>query len=338
MKLGIFANAYADLSLKEALKKIHHLGAEYVELASGEEMGNPHIDPKELLTHTEKLREFKSLLDAFNLKVSAISCHGNPVSPRELVKNRSIDSMNDAVLLAEKLGIDRIVAFSGCPGDCEEAEYASWVVMGEPAEYRDSLEWQWETKLIPYWSDFVAFARDHGVNRIALELHPGFSCYNPKSLKKLRDRVGDEIGANLDLSHLLWQGMDPIMVIRELGETIYHMHAKDVSFDQEDSAINGMLTTVDYPEPLSRPFNFRIPGFGHGLQFWRNVFAELRKQGYDDVASVELECELFDVTYGMIRATDFLRQAMLFDSMNVHDKWLDTVIEPTEEQRLFYGI
>jgi len=30
---------------------------------------------------------------------------------------------------------------------------------------------------------------------------------------KLREAVGEEIGANCDLSHLFWQGCDPVEVI-----------------------------------------------------------------------------------------------------------------------------
>ena len=66
-----------------------------------------------------------------------------------------------------------------------------------------------------------------------VELHPGQCCYNPRSLKRLREECGPEIGVNLDFSHLLWQRMDPILVIRELEGMIYHMHAKDISMDAE---------------------------------------------------------------------------------------------------------
>ena len=68
----------------------------------------------------------------------------------------------------------------------------------------------------------------HNVHKIALELHPGFCVYNTRSLLKLREAVGPEIGANLDPSHLIWQGMDLIAVIRELGKAnaIFHFHAK----------------------------------------------------------------------------------------------------------------
>jgi sugar phosphate isomerase/epimerase len=114
------------------------------------------------------------------------------------------------------------------------------------------------------------------------------------------------------------------------------MHAKDVSVDRPERRENGMITGIDFPRPLDRPFNFRTVGFGHSLQYWRDIFAELRKQGYDYVVSIEMECELFDAQYGVRYAIDFLESAILSDSIAIKDKWLDLVAEPTDEMRELY--
>ena len=71
--------------------------------------------------------------------------------------------------------------------------------------------------LIPYWKKMAAFANEHGVYKIAFEMHPGFCVYNPETMLRIREAVGPTLGANLDPSHLFWQGIDPIMAIRELG-------------------------------------------------------------------------------------------------------------------------
>ena len=91
----------------------------------------------------------------------------------------------------------------------------------------------------------MAFAKAHGVNKIALEMHQGFCVYNTYTLKKLREAVGPEIGANLDPSHLIWQGMDPIKVIRAWAATpSSHVHAKDTKIDPINGPIDGTWTTV----------------------------------------------------------------------------------------------
>jgi sugar phosphate isomerase/epimerase len=121
----------------------------------------------------------------------------------------------------------------GCAGDHPGARYPNWVTCPWPDDYLKILDYQWNDVLIPYWKEFTAFASSHGVTKIALELHPGFMVYNSETLKRLRDAVGPEIGANFDPSHLIWQGMDSVAVIRELKDCIFHVHAKDLKIDPE---------------------------------------------------------------------------------------------------------
>lgn len=161
---------------------------------------------------------------------------------------------------------------SGCPGDYEGSALANWITVSWPMDYAESYRWQWETQVLPFWKEFTAFAREHKVDRIALELHPGQCCFNPKTVKRLRKACGPEIGVNLDYSHLLWQRMDPILVIRELKGMIYHMHAKDIMFDEAMVRENGLINTAYFDEPGKRSWNFRTIGYGHGTEFWRNVF------------------------------------------------------------------
>ena len=76
------------------------------------------------------------------------------------------------------------------------------------------LDWQWKEKVIPYWKEAAKFARDHGIRRLRWRCIRILCVYNPRTLMKLREAVGEEIGANNDLSHLFWQGCDPVEVIR----------------------------------------------------------------------------------------------------------------------------
>ena len=59
-----------------------------------------------------------------------------------------------------------------------------------------------------------------GIERLAFELHPLHLVYNVPTFERMRDAVGPIIGANLDPSHLFWQGMDPLAVIRALGPAV----------------------------------------------------------------------------------------------------------------------
>ena len=138
------------------------------------------------------------------------------------------DDFVNTVLLAEKLGIDRVLTFSGCPGGSPEDKTPNWVTCPWPDDFSHIVEYQWNEVLVPYWKKMTAFAAEHGIKKIAFEMHPGFCVYNPETLMKLRNLVGsDLIGANFDPSHLFWQGIDPVYAIRYLGKSIYFFFFND---------------------------------------------------------------------------------------------------------------
>lgn len=314
MKTGLFSSARRDLSLEGFLDYAGELGVQMVELGCGEEAGTNMCNPRQLLTDDAAYSSFQEALKRNNLEVSALSCHGNPISPNKEQAVKSDKLMRDAVLLAEKMGLKTIVCFSGCPGGDEHSKYINWVTVSWPMDYPLVYKWQWEEVLVPYWKDFTAFAAGHGIEHIALELHPGQMCYNPETVKRLRADVGsDLIGVNLDFSHLLWQRMDPILVIRELKGMIYHMHAKDIRIDEQKVHENGLINTAYFDEPEKRSWNFRTVGYSHGLDFWRNVYAELRAVGYDYVTSIEMECDTLTASDGVHKAAEFLRQCVPAD-------------------------
>ena len=253
------------------------------------------------------------------MEISALSCHGNPVHPQKEIAASYDKTIRDTILLAEKLGLHQINTFSGCPGDCETSLHPNWVTCPWPEDFSEVLKWQWEKVLIPYWKDLVPFAKKHGVNKIALELHPGFCVYNTESLLKLRDAVGEEIGANLDPSHLIWQGMDPVAVIKKLGDAIFHFHAKDTKIDKYNTAVNGVLDTKHYSDEMHRSWIFRSVGYGNDLLYWKDIISALRLVGYDYAISIEHEDSLMSQNEGLSKAVDFLKQVITVE--NVGDMW-----------------
>jgi sugar phosphate isomerase/epimerase len=222
-----------------------------------------------LLNDEAELKKFLDTIAKYNVQISAFSCHGNPVHPNKEIAKEFDDVIRKTILLAEKVGVHQINTFSGCPGDHPGAKYPNWVTCPWPNDFLDILDYQWNEVLIPYWKDLVAFAKAHGVNKIALELHPGFAVYNTDSLLKLREAVGPEIGANLDPSHLIWQGMEPVAVIRKLGDAIFHFHAKDTKIDKYNTAVTGVLDTKGYGDVLNRSWSFRSVGYGNDLVYWK---------------------------------------------------------------------
>ena len=321
MKLGVLTVILSE-PIDAALKYLSGLGVQAIELGCGGYPGNKHCDPAALLADEAKLKDFKSMVADSGMIISALSCHGNPVHPnKELAKQFHAD-FEAAVRLAEKLGLDTVITFSGCPGDFEGAKYPNWVTCPWPPDFLDILDYQWDGVLVPYWKKTAKFANDHGVTKIALEMHPGFCVYNPETLLKLRAAVdGKTIGANFDPSHLFWQGIDPAKAIKDLGPAIFHFHAKDSAVDSYNAASNGVLDTKHYTDEINRSWIFRTVGYGHDMRVWRDIISALRLVGYDHVMSIEHEDSLMSPKEGLEKAIYFLKQAMIFEAKPTEISW-----------------
>ncbi len=311
MKIGVITNLLGNLPLEEALEYFVSKGIEMVEIGCGGYPGDAHANPDVLLNDDSKLEEFKALLKKYNVEISALSCHGNPVHPDKAVAKEFDDAIRKTILLAEKLDVHQINTFSGCPGDCENSKYPNWVTCPWPNEFGEILEWQWNEVLIPYWKGLVAFSKAHGVDKIALEMHPGFCVYNPESLLKLRAAVGPEIGANFDPSHLIWQGIEPVAAIRALKGAIFHFHAKDTKVDKYNTAVNGVLDVKPYSDEINRSWVFRSVGYGNDETYWKDIISNLRMIGYDYAISIEHEDSLMSQNEGFTKAIDMLKRAVI---------------------------
>lgn len=316
MKIGVLTVALANMPLADACKFLAEQGVEAVEIGCGGFPGKAHCDPEVLLHDDDKLEEFKQSIYGNGLIISALSCHGNMVHPNREKAKAFEQDFDNAVLLAEKLGIDTINTFSGCPGDCAESKYPNWVTCPWPEDFLEILDYQWNEVLIPFWKEKVKYCRAHGVTKIAFEMHPGFCVYNPETLLKLRRAVGPEIGANFDPSHLIWQGIDPVAAIKEIGKegAMFHFHAKDTKLDKYNIAVNGVLDTKHYSDELNRSWIFRSVGYGNDLAFWKDISSALRLIGYDHVMSIEHEDSLMSQKEGLLTAINTLKQTVIQES------------------------
>ena len=305
--------------LEPALKYLHSLGVDSLELGAGGYPGRVLMDPKDYLDNPARVEELKALLAKYEMKICAIACHGNPIHPNREIAQRFHDQFVDAMKVAVMLGVDTMIAFSGCPGDCETSRNPNWVTCPWPPEYKEILDWQWNEVMIPYWKETAKLAEEIGIKKIAFEMHPGFCVYNPATLLRLREAVGPIIGANVDPSHLFWQGMDPCEAIKELKGAIYHFHAKDTKIDAANTAKNGVLDTKGYDDILNRSWVFRTVGYGHGKEVWNNIISTLKMVGYDGPISIEHEDGLMSPKEGLEKAITFLKEVIIY--VNAGEMW-----------------
>src|SRR5580704_3109976 len=308
--IGVFDPVYADLSLDEMLDRVSALGLEAMEIGTGGYPASPHCPVKELLDDPAKLRAWKKKFEDKNIHVATLSCHGNPIHPDPKIAERDAESFRHTVLLAEKLDVKVIVGFSGCPGGSPADTQPNWITYRWPPEYAEMQDWQWKEKVVPYWKQAAKFAREHGIHRLAFEMHPNFVVYNPMTLLKLREAVGEEIGANCDLSHLFWQGCDPVEVIHFLGKQglIYHAHMKDTVFYPDNVAKYGLLNFAFATSDLGLASEtFRAVGYGHSASLWKSVVQAYMDIGYEGILSIENEDPILSGEVGVERAAYVLK-------------------------------
>lgn len=317
MKLGVFTVLFSDKSFEDMLSYVSSKGIEAIELGTGGYPGDAHCKVDELLNDDTKLQSFKQKISDHGLIISALSCHSNPLHPQKQIAEPADELFLKTMHLASKLGVPVVNTFSGCPGDHENALYPNWPVAAWPNDFQEVLKWQWEEKLIPYWKEKNDLAQSLNV-KIGLELHGGFSVHTPATLLRLREACGHMIGANLDPSHMWWQGIDPIEAIKILGRenAIHHFHAKDTIFDQQNMNRNGLTDMTDYSNMRDRAWYFRSVGFGHDQKTWADIISTLRLFGYDYVVSVEHEDGLMSIEEGFTKAVENLKPIIVKDSIS----------------------
>ena len=315
MKLGVITVPLYDRSLEDALCYLKGLGVEAVEIGCGGFPGDGHSHREELLADKSKLKAFKYLFKKYDMEISSLSTHGNAVHPDKEVAAKFHNDFERTCILANELEIPRVITFSGCPGDAPGAKYPNWVTCPWPDDFLHILDYQWNDVLIPYWIKEAEYANKYGVSMIAFEMHPGFCVYNTETMLKIRKAVGPTIGANVDPSHLIWQGMDPVEVIRTLGKekAIYNFHAKDTRIDKTVTAVNGVLDTKHYSDEINRSWVFRSLGYGTDEKLWKDMISMLQLVGYNHVLSIEHEDSIMTSKEGLEKAIAFLKNVMIHD-------------------------
>jgi sugar phosphate isomerase/epimerase len=308
--IGVFDPVYKDLSLDAMLDKVSALGLEAMEIGTGGYPEAHHCPLDELVADASKAKAWQKKFEDRGIHVATLSCHGNPIHPDPQHAKKDAETFRKTVLLAERLGVKVIVGFSGCPGGSASDTQPNWVTYRWPPEYAAMQDWQWKERVVPYWKEAAKFAREHGIHKLAFEMHPNFVVYNPRTLLKLREAVGEEIGANCDLSHLFWQGCDPVEVIHFLGKqgAIYHAHMKDTAFYPDNvnkyGVLNFAFETRDLPLASE---TFRAVGYGHGAELWKSIMKAYMDIDYQGIFSIENEDPILSGEVGVERAAYVLK-------------------------------
>jgi sugar phosphate isomerase/epimerase len=307
MKLGFVSDSLGGLAFDALLDNAARLGVSGVEVNTGGWSTAPHFDLVTMKASADARRSFMKSFESRGLEIIALNANGNPLHPTQPEQG---ECLKDTIRIAGEMGIKTVCAMSGLPAGRAGDLMPNWVVSSWPPETQEILRYQWEEKLLPFWTEIAALARESGVERIALELHGNQCVYNVPSLLKLRATIGPVLGANLDPSHLFWMGADPLVAAEALGEAVYHVHAKDTMLNAPIQATTSLLENGSLMNVPARSWSYITLGFGHGEEWWRQFCYRLKMAGYDGWLSVEHEDVLLNSVEGLEKSIALLKGVM----------------------------
>lgn len=311
MKLALCTDVLAGLAFPEMLDRVKHYGIEGVEMTAGGWSPCPHVKTEELLASPAALAAFRGELEKRGMEIVALNCSGNPLAPGALGEKHTASSYR-TVELAAKLGVKKIVMMSGLPGGGPDDKIPNWITstVSWPDYMPGVIDYQWNEVAIPWWQAFTRHAAEHGIEQIALEEFPSQLVYNPSTLLRLREAVGDIIGMNLDPSHLIAMGADPIAAARKLEGVIYHVHGKDARIERGLADVDGLLEYQPVTQTKTRTWNYVAVGCGQDLKWWKEFLSVLRMTGYNGYVSLEMEDLTMSVEAGLRTSIDALNATL----------------------------
>ena len=327
MKLGAYTACLHDQPIAEALQTLRDLGLDSAEINSGGFLPAPHLPIEQVRASQDAREEYLGLFKATGVTLTALNCNGNPLHADPEVRDKHGNDVREAISLAALLGVKRVVTMSGLPAADPGGRLPSWTVLPWDSAYLDARDYQWQEVAIPYWKDIQARARDADV-KVCIEMHPHNLVYNPATMERLATEINaTHVGAEMDPSHLFWQGIDPVLATEHLGGLVYNAAAKDTRIN-EAAKLNGVLddrfgrVTPDDPNalslggsytlsrwPESSSWDFVAVGRGHDVDFWANFLRALNKIDPDMAVNIEHEDQELDQLEGLRSAAETLKSA-----------------------------
>jgi sugar phosphate isomerase/epimerase len=327
MKLGAYTAVLHDKPLPETLRILRELGLDSAEINSGGFLPAPHLPIADIRASRDAREDYLGQFAAAGITLTALNCNGNPLHPDPAVGGRHGNDVREAIELAALLGVTRVVTMSGLPATDPGGRLPAWSVLPWESATLDARDYQWNEVAVPYWKDIQARAADADV-KVCIEMHPHNVVYNPATMERLATEINaTHVGAEMDPSHLFWQGIDPVAAVNSLGGLVYNAAAKDTRIN-EAAKINGVLddrhgrvrpdepgavvlggryTMSRWPENSS--WDFVAVGRGHDVAFWAGFLRALGKVDPTMAVNIEHEDQELDQIEGLRLAAENLRAA-----------------------------
>jgi sugar phosphate isomerase/epimerase len=306
----LFTGQWADLAFQDLCGKVAEWGYDGLEIACW----GDHMDVHRAATDPAYAAERRAVLETHGLHCWALGAHlaGQCVGDRyddrllafapaetkgkpEALRRWAVDEMIATARAAKAMGCGVVTGFMGSP------IWHAWYAFPPTTDAMVDAAFE---EIRALWTPIFDEFDRCGV-RFALEVHPteiAFDLYSTERLFRTFDRR-PTLGLNFDPSHLVWQGIEPQLFIREFADRVYHVHMKDVGVTLDGKA--GILGSHLPFGDLRRGWNFR--SLGHGDVDFDAIIRELNAAGYGGPLSVEWEDNGMDREFGARESLEFVR-------------------------------
>ena len=324
--ITITTGQYGDLPFDQMCRVMGEIGYDGLEIAC-----HTHLDAHRYLEDGAYRDSIQENLAKNNLKVWALGAHlagqcvGDNWDPRldnfaptrlsgkpEEIRKWAIDEMMAVAQAARMMGVHIVTGFTGSP------IWPYWYSFPQTTQQMiDDGFGRVRELWTPIFDEF-----DRCDVKFALEVHPTEIAFDYYSTRKLLDTFDRRptLGINFDPSHLVWQGMDPCLFLRDFADRVYHVHMKDVKVRLDGRA--GILGSHIEFGDLRRGWNF--VSLGHGDVDFDGIIRELNAMGYQGPLSVEWEDSGMERMFGAREAYEFTRRSDFAPSDVAFDSALKT--------------
>lgn len=308
--INICSGQFGDLPLEELCQTMSTIGYDGFEIAT-----QAHVDVEKVVASPDYVKEWQGTLEKYGMKVGSLSAHlagqcvGDRYDPRldnfaparyagkpQDIRKWGVEAMKTTAHAAKALGVNVVSCFLGSP------IWAFWYSFPQTTE---AMVNEGFAQIKELWTPIFDEYDKCGV-RLALEVHPTEIAFDYYTTKRLLDTLEwrPTLGLNFDPSHLVWQGVDPLIFLGDFASRIYHVHMKDVKLSADPRA--GILGSHIEFGDTRRGWNF--VSLGHGDVDFDGIIRQLNQDGYNGPLCVEWEDSGMERIFGATEAYEYVRQ------------------------------
>lgn len=280
MQIGFVSAILGELSLEEVLAYAADEGFGAVELmcwprgtADRRYAGVTHLDVSHFTP--EQAHHVRDLSRIHGVRISGLGYYPNPLDPDPEHRQQVVEHLKKVIRAAPQIGVSVVNTFIG----------RDW--RKSVPENLDLVREVWPGIMKEAEQANVRIGIEHCPMLFSHDEWPGGKnlAISPAIWRELFAMFpGGRLGLNIDPSHLIWQFIDTPRAVREFGQHIVHVHAKDERIDHEKLHQVGVMG-LGWHQP-------KLPGLGDVA--WGPFFAALTDTGYDGPVCIEVEDRAYE--------------------------------------------